>query len=72
LHLKTPGTQSLDAYLSTSTDPSITLNLLNAHIIRGTMKGYNQLKGMILADPAQLASIFGEIVAKSRDHYLTK
>jgi len=36
------------------------------------MKGYNQLKTMVLADPASLASLFGRIVAKSRDHYLTK
>jgi hypothetical protein len=27
---------------------------------------------MILAEPKALASLFGKIVAKSRDHYLTK
>jgi hypothetical protein len=41
LHLKTPGIQSLDAYLTTSTDPALTLYLLHAHVIRGSMKGYN-------------------------------
>lgn len=72
LHLKTAGTQSLDAHLSASTDPALTMYLLNAHVIRGSMKGYTQLKNLILSDPNSLASLFGKIVAKSRDHYLTK
>ena len=72
LNLKTPGTASLDGYLTTSTHPALTLYLLNALIIRGSMKGYNQLKALLMAEPVTLASLFGRIVAKSRDHYLTK
>ena len=46
--------------------------ILHALIIRGSMKGYNQLKALVKGDPKSTAALFGRIIAKQRDHYLTK
>ena len=47
LHLKTAGTYSLEEYLEHATNPGLKMYLLHALIIKGSMKGYSQLKLMV-------------------------